>query len=111
MRKWLTTVSILSCFSIDLVLDPYAIDGHWPMRWVEYDHEEVPISMDKYFIYECGRFMGIMHHVHFSKYLIMFRVRVSRRIKDKRTYSAERLPYLNHSNKGTTSLLCHLLLF
>ena len=29
----------------------YAIDGFLPMRWVEYDHEEVPISMDKYFIH------------------------------------------------------------
>ena len=31
---------------------PYdAIDGFLPMRWVEYDHEEVPISMDKYSIH------------------------------------------------------------
>ena len=53
----------------------HAIDGYWPMRWVEYDHEEVPISMDKYFIHECGRSMGIMQHVHFSKYLVIFRFR------------------------------------
>ena len=24
----------------------HAIGGYLPMRWVEYDHEEVPISMD-----------------------------------------------------------------
>ena len=68
----------------------HAIDGCWPMRWVEYDHEEIPISMDKYFIHECGRSTGIMQHVHFSKHLVIFRVRVSRRIKDKRTYSAKK---------------------
>ena len=27
------------------------IGGFLPMRWVKYDHEEVPISMDKYFIH------------------------------------------------------------
>ena len=26
-------------------------NGFLPMRWVEYDHEEVPISMDKYSIH------------------------------------------------------------
>ena len=41
----------------------YAIDGYLPMRWVEYDHEEVSISMNKYFIHECGRFMGTMQHI------------------------------------------------
>ena len=49
----------------------HAIDGYWLMRWVESEHEEVPISMDKYFILECGRSMGIMQHVHFSKYLVI----------------------------------------
>ena len=29
----------------------HAIDGFLPMRWVEYEHEEVPISMDKYSIH------------------------------------------------------------
>ena len=29
----------------------HAIGGFLPMRWVEYDHEEVPISMDKYSIH------------------------------------------------------------
>ena len=26
--------------------------GFLPMRWVEYDHEEVPFSMEKYCIHE-----------------------------------------------------------
>ena len=30
----------------------HAIDGFLPMRWVEYDYKEVPISMDKYSIHE-----------------------------------------------------------
>ena len=42
----------------------YAIGGYLPMRWVEYNHEEVPISMDKYSIHECGRSMGTMQHSH-----------------------------------------------
>ena len=29
----------------------HAIGGFLPMRWVEYEHEEVPISMDKYSIH------------------------------------------------------------
>ena len=29
----------------------HAIDGFLPMRWVEYDHAEVPISMNKYSIH------------------------------------------------------------
>ena len=41
----------------------HAIGGYLPMRWVEYDHEEVPISMDKYFIHGCGRSMGTMQHL------------------------------------------------
>ena len=32
----------------------HAIGGYLPMRWVEYDLEEVPISMDKYSIHGCG---------------------------------------------------------
>ena len=30
----------------------HPIYGFLPMRWVEYDHEEVPISMEKYSIHE-----------------------------------------------------------
>ena len=29
----------------------HLIGGFLPMRWVEYDHEEVPISMDRYSIH------------------------------------------------------------
>ena len=29
----------------------HAIDDYLPMRWIEYDYEEVPISMDKYSIH------------------------------------------------------------
>ena len=29
----------------------HAIGGYLPMRWVEYDHQEVSISMDKYSIH------------------------------------------------------------
>ena len=43
----------------------YAIDDYLPMRRVEYDHEEVPISMDKYFIHGCGRSMSTMQHISF----------------------------------------------
>ena len=32
----------------------YAIDGFLPMRRVEYDHEEIPFSMDKYSIHGCN---------------------------------------------------------
>ena len=45
----------------------HAIDGYLPTRWVEYDHEEVPMSMDKYSIHECGRSMGSMQHICFSR--------------------------------------------
>ena len=41
----------------------HAIDGYLPMSWVEYDHKEVPISMDKYFIHGCGRSMGTMQQI------------------------------------------------
>ena len=41
----------------------HTIDGYLPMRWVEYDHEEVPFSMDKYSIHGCGRSMGTMQQI------------------------------------------------
>ena len=34
---------------------------------VAYDHEEVPISIDKYFINGYGRSMGTMQHICFSR--------------------------------------------
>ena len=40
----------------------YAIDGYLPMRWVEYDHEEVPFSMDKYSIHGSAISMGTKQH-------------------------------------------------
>ena len=40
----------------------HAIGGYLPMRWMEYDHEEVPISTDRYFIHACGLSMGAMQH-------------------------------------------------
>ena len=43
-----STYSWIFNISMEMV---YAIDGFLLMRWVEYDHEEVPISMDKYFIH------------------------------------------------------------
>ena len=42
----------------------YAINDYLPIRWVEYDHEEVPISMDKYSIHGSATSMGTMQHVH-----------------------------------------------
>ena len=45
----------------------HAIIGYLPTRWVEYDHEEVPISMDKYSIHVCGQSMGTMQHICFSR--------------------------------------------
>ena len=30
----------------------HPIGGFLPMRWVEYDHEEIPISMDKCSVHE-----------------------------------------------------------
>ena len=41
----------------------HAIGGYLPMRWVEYDHEEVPFSMDKYSIHGSAISMGTMQHV------------------------------------------------
>ena len=41
----------------------HAIGGYLPMRWVVYDHEEVPNSMDKYFIHGCDRSMGTMQQL------------------------------------------------
>ena len=41
----------------------HAIGGYLPMRWVEYDHEEVPFSMDKYSIHGSTTSMGTMQHI------------------------------------------------
>ena len=41
----------------------YAIGGYLPMRWVEYDHEEVPFSMDKYSIHGSATSMGTMQQI------------------------------------------------
>ena len=43
-----STYSWISYTSMEMV---HPIGGFLPMRWVEYDHEEVPISMDKYSIH------------------------------------------------------------
>ena len=42
MYSWIFDISMEMIHAIDVFL---------PMRWVEYDHEEIPISMDKYFIH------------------------------------------------------------
>ena len=76
VRKWLATVLILDCFSIDLVLDLWCTHEYRLYPWegtcdwwlfahemVEYDHEEGPISMEKYFIHGCDRSMGTMQHI------------------------------------------------
>ena len=44
--------------------------GFLPMRRVEYDHQEVPISMDKYSIHGCGRLMGTMQHMPYPQQLV-----------------------------------------
>ena len=46
----------------------HAIGGYLPMRWVEYDHEKVSISMDKYSIHGCDRSMSTMQQI-FVEYL------------------------------------------
>ena len=41
----------------------HAIGGYLPMKWVEYDHEEIPFSMDKYSIHGSAISMGTMQHI------------------------------------------------
>ena len=45
--------------------------GYMLMRWVKYDHQEVPISMDTYSIHGCGRSMGTMQHLPYLPANIM----------------------------------------
>ena len=55
----------------------YAIDGYLLMRWVEYDHEEVPFFMDKYSIHGSATFMDTMQHLRQQHWLTTNRGTIS----------------------------------
>ena len=54
----------------------YAIGGYLPMRWVEYDHEEVSFSMDKYSIHGSAISMGTMQQI-LQFVLALLKLRIS----------------------------------